>query len=695
MRRSRSMEGERRVVTILFCDVADSTRMAESLDPEDWAEIMDSAFEHMIAPVVRYEGIVARLMGDAILALFGAPTSHEDDPQRALLAALEIIEELRPFQAKVRREHRLDFNVRIGINTGAVVVGEVGSDLAGEYTAMGDAVNLASRLQSSAEPGTVHISESTYKITEPLFDFEALGATKVRGRELDVSTYRLIGQKETPGSVRGLEGLASPLVGRDHEAEVLENALDELELGRGAIVGLIGDAGLGKTRLIEELKARWEKKRAEEATPGIVAWSEARGISYDQTLPYSLFIGGMRTILGLSGEDTAESTREKIAAYLALAGADDAAIKSQALEALLGVTDYSPEVVDGEALKRQLIAVFQNHLRQSASLRPIVAVFDDLHWADPASAEVLKNLLQLTDTVPILLVCSMRPDRRSPGWQVRIAAESDFPHRYREIQLKPLTPNDSAALVNNLLTISELPAQIQTLISRKAEGNPFFIEEVIRTLIENGVIAREKRSGRWAANKQVGEVEIPDNLQSLIISRIDRLEPEDRRTLQLASVIGRNFSMRVLEQMDSFTKDLPARLNTLERMGLVTEHSRTPELEYRFVHELTRDAAYHSILRRQRREYHILAGEAIEKLYPEGLEENAHRLAYHFEQGRSVERALEYYRMAAEAAARVHANAEAADHYEHAISLAEGLDLDLAELAAIVLRRGRILEEIS
>ena len=248
-RSRRTLQGERRTVTVLFCDVAGSTAMAEQLDPEEWAEIMNDAFQYLTGPIERYEGTVARLMGDAILAFFGAPVAHEDDPQRAVLAGLDIVDGVGTFRQEIAREYGLDFNVRVGINTGPVVVGEVGSEFAGEYTAMGDAVNLASRMEQSAEPGTVQVAESTYALIEPLFDFEPLRPIEVKGKTEPVPAFRVKGLKAELGRVRGIEGLSAPLVGRDEEMDTLRRIASELREGRGQIVCMIGEPGLGKSRL--------------------------------------------------------------------------------------------------------------------------------------------------------------------------------------------------------------------------------------------------------------------------------------------------------------------------------------------------------------------------------------------------------------------------------------------------------------
>jgi class 3 adenylate cyclase len=290
-RAERTMQGERRIVTVLFCDVKGSTAMAEQLDPEDWAEIMNRAFQHLIQPVYRYEGTVARLMGDAILAFFGAPIAHEDDPERAVLAGLGIVEDIRAFRDQLRRERGLDFNVRVGINTGLVVVGEVGSDLRVEYTAMGDAVNLAARMEQTAQPGTVQIAENTYRTVAPLFDCEPLGGIEVKGKAEPVLAYRVLRPKTSPGRMRGIAGLDSPLVGRAAEFGAIQRAIRALRQGQGSIIALMGEAGLGKSRLLAEAR-QWALSAdasSQPASSNQLQWSEGRSVSYDTATPYAPF----------------------------------------------------------------------------------------------------------------------------------------------------------------------------------------------------------------------------------------------------------------------------------------------------------------------------------------------------------------------------------------------------------------------
>ncbi|MGH2620376.1 MAG: adenylate/guanylate cyclase domain-containing protein [Anaerolineales bacterium] len=662
-RAGHSMAGERRVVTILFCDVKGSTAAAETMDPEDWAEIMNGAFEYLIAPIYRFEGTLARLMGDAILAFFGAPIAHEDDPERAILAGLQIVDGIGPYRERVRAQRGIDFNVRVGINTGLVVVGEVGSDLRLEYTAMGDAVNLASRMEQTAIPGTVQVAEETYRRATPLFEWESLGPLSVKGKAEPVPGYRVLARKDRPRRTRGIEGLYSPLVGRVTEMSELRESLQILGRGHGGIVGLIGEAGLGKSRLIDELRSSWES-----GTPDGY-WGESRGISYETTRPYAQFRQQLLQLCGVLQPDDLAEIRHKLATVLTDFPPDEQARAGLALQTLMGAEDpESGGALEGETLRRELYRTCAAVWRRQAARQPTVLVFDDLHWADPASTELLTHLFRLTDAGPILFLCAFRPDRRAPAWQVKQTAEQDYPHRYREVMLQPLSAGSSRELVDHLLSISDLPPKLHALIEQKAEGNPFFVEEVVRTLIDRGAVLRDASGAHWKAGTDIDGIAIPDNLQSLLVARIDRLAEETRRTLQLASVVGRNFYYRVLQAISEAADELDGRLSDLQRSELIREAAREPELEYAFRHALTQEAAYSSILRKERRLYHLRVGEALERLFPDRHSDLAPLLAHHFFEATDP-RALKYTALAGDQAFRMYAIESAIQHYRRALEL--------------------------
>jgi class 3 adenylate cyclase len=426
---------------MLFCDVTGSTAAAEQLDPEEWAEIMNGAFDHMIRPVYRFEGTVARLMGDAVLAFFGAPLAYEDDPQRAVLAGLEIIEEIEAYREEVRSEWGFDFQVRVGINTGLVMVGQIGSDLQMEYTAMGDAVNLAARMEQTAEPGTVQIAENTYKQVAPFFDLEELGGITVKGKKEPVRSYRVLSRTATPGRLRGIEGLEAPLIGREHEKALLKKAMADLENGRGGIVCLIGEAGLGKSRLIGEIERRdrdgdgdRDRDREESREPSAASTHSKftidnsqltiSSLSYESGHPYALFQRLVRRLIGAAQGDPPEMLREKIAGYIAsllpdtgsAAASEDREEVVRVFESLFGLESaLGQPPLEGEAFKGRLFVEMSALWQGLAAEGPVVLVCDDLHWTDPASAALLLHLLSLTEKSPLLIVCAMRPESSVPG----------------------------------------------------------------------------------------------------------------------------------------------------------------------------------------------------------------------------------------------------------------------------------------
>lgn len=700
---------ERRVVSMLFSDLKGSTAAAHNLDPEEWTEIINAAFEHMIRPVYRYEGTVVRLMGDGLLAFFGAPLAHEDDPQRAVLAGLEIIEGIKAYCPAVQRRWGMDLAVRVGINTGLVVVGAVGSDLRMEYTAIGDAINLAARMEQTAQPGTVQLSHETYRLVAAHFDFEDLGGVEVKGRDEPVHAYRVLGRKVQPASSRGLQGLASPLVGREQEFEKLRSALAGLRQGQGQIIALIGEAGLGKSRLIAETRALWERSESggQQGRQSLwPAWSESQGISYDTGRPYLQFQQHVRCLANIAENESPDAVRGKLAELCArpplLAKANMASVLSRLLVAETGVGAGAASLM-GEVYKVELFDAVQQLWQAWSTQSPAVCVFDDLHWTDQASLELLLHLLSLVEDHPILFLCIFRPDppltpdfgAPMPGAKLRDAAAALRPQRYQEIHLNPLSTEDSGNLVDNLLSVSQLPDDLRQLIYERSDGNPFFVEEIIRTLIESHIVVRNTgEAGGWRMTAGIDPTTIivPDNLQSLLMARIDRLDESARQILQVASVIGRRFMRSILAALAEPTLGIDWQLDTLQRTELIHQAAQVPELEYMFRHSLTHEATYGTILLKSRREFHRRVGEAVEQLFSTRLEEFYAVLAHHFHEARDP-RAFRYSILAGDAAFHLYALSEALHHYDLAVMLAQGNAGVLPEdLIHLYLRRGRSLE---
>jgi predicted ATPase len=545
-------------------------------------------------------------------------------------------------------------------------------------------------MEQTAQPGTVQITHDTYRLVSAFFDVEALGEVEVKGKSEALAVYRVVGRAEQPGRGRGLSKLVSPLVGRERELQALTDTLDGVRQGHSGIVTLIGEAGLGKSRLLEEARTRIM------ASPeGSINWVESRGVSFDMSRPYGLFAQHLRQVCGLREDDTTEELRARVAGAFPTLDPNSQALIVRLVELLLTLRsgeqgDSTP--AQGEAIKREIFEASLALWRALAEQAPLALVFDDLHWADPASVELLLHLFRLADEAPIVFLCAFRPHRSSPAWMVKTAAEKDYPHRYREISLAPLSGEESDHLIENLLATPELPPGLRQTLLRKAEGNPLFLEEVVRALIENSLVRREPGSGQLLVRRDLEDFTIPDNLQALLLARIDRLEAETRHTLQMAAVIGRSFFYRVLQAIADQTPALDQQLIALQRVELIREAARQPEVEYIFRHELTRDAAYQSILRRQRRQYHRRVAEAIEALYPERIPEEAYRLAYHYHHAGEPGRAVQYYIVAGDHAAHLYANMEACEHYRAGLDLGRTGQASDAQLIHLYLRLGRTLE---
>ena len=670
---SGTFEGERRVVTMLFCDVKDSTAAAGQLDPEEWAEIINHAFEQMIRPVYQFEGTVARLMGDGLLAFFGAPIAHEDDPQRAVLAGLEIVEGMQQYRQEVAQRWQIDLDVRVGINTGLVVVGAIGSDLRMEYTAMGDAINLAARMEQAAQPGTVQVTEATHKLIAPLFDFEALEPVVVKGKPEPVRAYRVVGTKAEPGRLRGIAGLDAPLIGRGPEMETLQTAIQALQRGRGQVVSIMGEAGLGKSRLLAELH-----QRVTADPERLLQWFEGRSLSYEAATPYAPFVDLFAAVLelqaGLPGEEQYAQLKHRVSSCLA--EGSQAAEGSQVAEGseaiapfiavLLGISPTGKDLervkyLEPPFLRAQIFANVYAFFEKLASIQPLVLVFDDVHWIDPTSLELLESLLPLADRAAVMIVAAFRPHRQEPAWRFHETAARDYAHRYSLVSLEPLVEAASRELVGSLLHIEDLPEKVRRLILEKAEGNPFFVEEMIRSLLDDGLVVRENH--HWRATRDIENISMPDTLVGVITARLDRLDENARQVAQAAAVTGREFAYPILAGILDRPAALEPGLDSLQRRELIREKRSGPQQTYMFKHVLTQEAAYASILMSRRRELHRRAAESLQKHQPEQVA----GIARHFLEARQPGRAIPYLIEAGSRAARAYSSAEAIDFYSRAL----------------------------
>jgi class 3 adenylate cyclase/tetratricopeptide (TPR) repeat protein len=659
-------DGENRLVTVLFTDMSASVATTARLDPEAAAELVNGLLRAMVDVFSRYEGRIDRFLGDGALAVFGTPHAHEDDPERAILSALEI---------RGRAQER-GLNVTSGINTGQVYFGLMGPDEHHELTVMGPVVNLAARLQSKARAGEIIIGDSTWQHVRRSFDLGEL-ALDIKGIEGSVRAYRVDGRRARLEKVRGLEGLRAQLVGREKELATLVDAYDEVMRGTGRMVSIIGEAGVGKSRLVAELKAHALGGTEEGRRPH---WFEGRCIELGVTAAYWPFIDMLGQHFGLAEQPGAGGRGAHAAKALdeLQASGGLSAERAQEIGPFLGRLlsirfgnewDLALAHAQPEQIKHQTFLAVRDLLLAFARQRPLVAVLDDLHWADSLSIDVIALLMESLTIAPILLVCMYRPERDQRCWQLATIASRKCPERFAEISLRELTPSQSRHLIQSLLSVEALPKPMRESILTQSQGNPFFVEEVIRSLIDSGVVYRV--GDQWQAREDAADTKVPESLQSVILSRVDRLEADLKYLLESASVIGRIFRRRVLESAQEEQREIEDALGRLEERALIYAESTVPEEEYSFKHVLTQQAVYQSILRRRRGRLHGRIAQAIESLYQESLDEYCEQLAYHHEQAGSVEKAVEHLLKAGMKAKNAFLNDTAIRHFEHALELLE------------------------
>ena len=662
---SRSaLEGERKQVTVLFCDMANSTELARRLGADAMHELLNRFFELAVAEVHRLEGTINQFLGDGFMALFGAPVAHEDHVRRALLSALAIRHKLKEAAAD-EAAPLSQVRVRMGVNTGTVVVGRIGDNLRMDYTAVGDTTNIAARLQQLAAPGQICAGESVHAAGSPYFEFTLLGRQAVKGIAEPLAVYDLARarpREENASRARNL-GIGSALVGRDRELALLRDELTALGSGTGGIVILAGEPGVGKSRLLAEARR----------LPGAsdVLWLEGRAVSFGRSLSYWPFIEILKNCFAIADDDGEAQSWRKLEEGLAALFAERTPEMLPYLATMLALRvpaehEDRLKYLDGQGLRHQMFLCMRQLFEQLALRRPVALVLEDWHWADQSSVELAEHLLPLAATTPLTAIFATRPDGEGPATRVRQFASRNPGQRFHEAALEPLSQEKSALLVANLVGAIDLPAALREQIQRKTEGNPLFIEEVIRSLVTDGVLVRNPRDPSWHLAKHIDEVHLPDTVQALLLARIDRLDDEAKHVLKLASVIGRSFFDRVLAAIAAAQHDLGSSVAELEHAELICQRQRLPELEYIFKHALVQEAAYGSILAESRRAIHRRVAQAIELLFEGRLDEFTSLLAHHYTHAEDWDKAQEYLFKAGDQAGRMAADTEALAHFRQA-----------------------------
>jgi class 3 adenylate cyclase/tetratricopeptide (TPR) repeat protein len=651
-------EGERRQVTVLFGDIAGFTAMTEKLDPEDVHEIVRRSFELITAEIHRFEGTINQFGGDGLMALFGAPIAHEDAPRRAVHAALGIQRALGDYAATLERERGLRLQMRIGINTGTAVVGRIGTDLHMEYTAIGDTINLASRLQSLAQPGSVLISDSTYKSVTGFFETLELGELEVKGHA-PVRAFEVL----RPHGRRARIDLAverglTPLVGRDRPLATFGELFTDVKAGRGQVIFVSGEAGIGKSRMLLEFRRLLAAQNEE------VTWLEGRCVSFGASIPMLPTLDQLRENFRIDENDGEPEIIAKVEHGMRRLGGLEAEIPY--IRYLLAVDPGDPAVLamDAAARRTRIFHGLRALALHGAGLRPLILVFEDMHWADSSTKEYLDFLIDSVAGARLMLILTHRLEY-SPAF----ASKSFF----STINLRHLNNEQTLEMAARFLGSELFPEELKSALMQKAEGVPLFVEEVTKTLLDLGFITRENGTYRMA--KALGELAIPETIQGIIMARLDRLGEGGKRTVQLASVIGRQFLVRLLERVAGFSGKLEGLLRELKELEIIYEQGMIPEPAYVFKHAVIQDVAYSSLLLQRRKEVHRAVGAAIEELYRDRRAEHYAELAYHFSRGEDWPRAMEYSRLAGDQSSQSFASAEAAEHYTNAINAAAKLPL--------------------
>jgi class 3 adenylate cyclase/tetratricopeptide (TPR) repeat protein len=652
-----ALEGERKQVTVLFADLKGSMELLADRDPEEARKLLDPVLEHMMEAAHRYEGTVNQVMGDGIMALFGAPLAHEDHAVRACYAALRMQESVKRYAEGVRRTEGIPIQIRVGLNSGEVVVRSIGSDLHMDYTAVGQTTHLAARMEQLATPGSILLSGEALRLAEGYVQVKALGPIPVKGLSEPVEVWEVVGG----GSVRTrLQAAAmrgfNRFVGRDAEMEQLRHGLQQASDGRGQVVGVVGEPGVGKSRLF------YEFTHSHRTRDWLIL--ESGSASYGKATPYLPVIDLMKSYFQIETRDDARKIREKVSGKLVTL--DQSLMPT--MPAVLTLLDSSVEDSQWQALdshqrrQRTLDAVKHLLLRES-QVQPLCLVFEDLHWIDSETQAFLDSLVESLPTAQLLLLFNYRPEYQH-GWGSKTY--------YTQLRIDPLTPESAHELLENLLGADTGLQQLKELLIKRTDGNPFFLEESVRTLVETKALVGERGSYQLAT--ELPSIQVPATVQAVLAARIDRLPPEDKRLLQSASVIGENVPFTLLQAVVEMPEEeLHSHVSRLQAVEFLYETGLYPEIEYTFKHGLTYQVAYNSLLVERRRTLHVKILEAIEVLHADRLAEQVERLAHHAFRGEVWEKAATYLRQAGTRAADRWAHREAAAYFEQSLEALQRL----------------------
>jgi class 3 adenylate cyclase/predicted ATPase len=668
-------DGERKTITALFADLKGSTALIEGLDPEEARAIIDPALQLMMDAVHRYEGYVAQALGDGIFALFGAPIAHEDHPQRALYAALRMQDEMRRYADTLREKGYPPLLLRVGVNTGEVVLRSIRKDdLHADYVPVGHSTNLAARMEQLAAPGSILVTAYTHKLTDGYFAFKTLGRTQIKGVEERLAIYEVLGTGplRTRLQVTAIRRGLTRFVGRQRELEQLQHALAQAQVGHGQIVGVMGEPGVGKSRLFHEFVGAYSNT-PRRVHGGLVL--SASSVSHGKASPYLPVIELLKNYFDISAGDEERKRREKVGGKVLML---DRSLEDTLpyFFSLLGIEEQTSPLqrMDPQIRRdRTLTAVKKLFLRESLN-QPLLLLFEDLHWIDSETQGVLDVLSESMASARILLLTNYRPEYRHE-WGSKTY--------YTQLRLVPFGEAEAEEFLEVLLGTTGEAGQTPSLqalkqqILKKTEGSPFFMEEVVQTLVEDGTLSGEHghyQLAPHASTHQAFTLHLPLTVQGILAARIDRLTPDEKVFLQQLAVIGREFSLELVRQiLAQPDEDFSRMLTALQHKEFLYEQPAFPEVQYIFKHALTQEVAYNSVLIKRRKVLHEQAGQTIERLFSDRLEEHYGELAHHYSRSGNGEKAIEYLHKAGQQAAQNSAHTEAISHFTTALDLLKTL----------------------
>jgi class 3 adenylate cyclase/tetratricopeptide (TPR) repeat protein len=645
------IEGERKEVTVMFCDMAGFTPLVEKIGAERAYAVMDQIYEILIHKVHEYEGTVNEMTGDGIMALFGAPIALENAPQRAIQSALAIHREITKFNGAKKPEGLWSpVKMRIGIHTGPVVVGTLGNDLRVEFKAVGETVNIASRMQTLAEPGTTYVNEEVFKLTEGFFRFESLGEKEVKGKANLVPVYQVLAPstRSTRFEVNAERGL-STFIGRQRELELLLDGYDRVKAGRGQAFSIVAEAGVGKTRLVYEFRKALSNED--------VAIREGKCLSYSRNEAYHPIVDVLRSYFDISDDNSEFEIKDKVRKALKTINGDRISLMPFLLE-LLKIKDSGIDAaLSPEERKRRFTSALKQITLKGSEARPTILIIEDLHWMDKTSEEALREIFEGIAGSAVLLIFTYRPE------YVHIWGAKTY---HSQINLNRLSNRESQALVENLLESHEIDPVLQELILEKTEGVPFFIEELIKSLLKLNII--EKKENRYQLAKDLQKVAIPSTIQDVIMARVDALPERAKEVIQAGSAIEREFSHELINEIVQMTQnDLLSNLAVLKDLELIYERGLFPRSTYIFKHALTQEVVYGSIIKEKAKRYHEEIAQAMETLYADRLEEFYAALAFQYSQTENYPKASEFLKLAGDKALTNYSNQEADAFYKKAL----------------------------